>query len=634
MFRRIYSSGWSFLIVALMLLLSTSALCAQTTSFTYQGRLTDGATSANGNYDLQFALFDSLAAGTQIGATQTVSNVSVSAGVFSVQLDFGASAFPGANRWLEISARLSGEAAFTTLSPRQRITSIPYAIRSLNASSADVVTVSGVPGGSGNYIPNNPPSQQAGNFNISGNGTAGGTLSGNIINTSTQYNLGGSRILSSGGTNNLFAGLGAGQANTVGVNNAFFGFNAGAANTGDPNDSNLGIENAFFGAAAGEANRAGRNSFFGSKAGQANTTGAGNAFFGYHAGILNNGGNNSFVGVLAGRSNLSGAQNSFFGEQAGDSNQTGNFNSFVGEVAGFSNTSGSRNTMIGSGADVGSTNLTNATAIGAKALVNQSDALVLGSIFGVNGATASVNVGIGTPTPQATLDVKGTGVFRPSGAVQEVSFGTPNGETGIVIKGPSNRADVRFNGSTLKLVAGVGSGPPSDANGLVVNTDGNVGIGTASPFLNTKLDIVGGFLRLDQLAGGGGETLCRNIAAHTITSCDSSSLRYKKSEQPLRQGLNLIQRLRPVMFTWKEDGRADLGLIAEEVAEAEPLLTFKNNKGEIEGVRYERLNVVLITAIKQQQDQIKTLMTANAALSTRLRTVERLVQKRKRVRQR
>jgi hypothetical protein len=289
--------------------------------------------------------------------------------------------------------------------------------------------------------------------------------------------------------------------------------------------------------------------------------------------------------------------------------------------------------MIGSGADVGSTNLTNATAIGANALVNQSDALVLGSIFGVNGATASVNVGIGTPTPQATLDVKGNAVFRPGGVVQEVLLGAPSGETGIAIKGTSNRADVRFDGSTLKLVAGPGIGPPSNTNGLVVTTVGSVGIGTTTPFVNTKLDIVGGFLRLDQLAGGGDEPLCRNSAAHTIATC-SSSLRYKESLQPLRQGLNLIERLRPVTFNWKEGGRADLGLIAEEVAKAEPLLTFKNPKGEIEGVRYDRLNVVLINAIKQQQDQIQTLMTANAALSTRLTSVERLMQKRRRVRRR
>ena len=144
----------------LLLLFCVGLIYAQTTSFNYQGRLTDGATPANGNYDLQFALFDSASGGTQIGTTQTVPTVTVSGGIFSVTLDFGAGIFPGANRWLEISARLSGAAAFTTLSPRQQITSAPYAIRSLNASSADTVTVNGVPSGSGNYIQNTSTPKQ------------------------------------------------------------------------------------------------------------------------------------------------------------------------------------------------------------------------------------------------------------------------------------------------------------------------------------------------------------------------------------------------------------------------------------------------------------------------------------------
>src|SRR5437868_1744111 len=44
--------------IALAISLNASAAFAQTTSFTYQGRLTDGGTAANGNYDLQFVLFD------------------------------------------------------------------------------------------------------------------------------------------------------------------------------------------------------------------------------------------------------------------------------------------------------------------------------------------------------------------------------------------------------------------------------------------------------------------------------------------------------------------------------------------------------------------------------------------------
>src|SRR3954466_9954987 len=94
---------------------------AQQAAFTYQGKLNDGSVPANGRYDLQFALFDSAIDGAQVGATQTVSNVPVSGGIFPASLDFGANAFPGANRFLEISTRPSGGGAFTVLAPRQVI---------------------------------------------------------------------------------------------------------------------------------------------------------------------------------------------------------------------------------------------------------------------------------------------------------------------------------------------------------------------------------------------------------------------------------------------------------------------------------------------------------------------------------
>jgi hypothetical protein len=71
-----------------------TATIAQTTSFTYQGSLSDGGTAANGLYDLQFTLWDSLSGGNQIGSTQTANAINVSNGVFSLTLDFGANAFP------------------------------------------------------------------------------------------------------------------------------------------------------------------------------------------------------------------------------------------------------------------------------------------------------------------------------------------------------------------------------------------------------------------------------------------------------------------------------------------------------------------------------------------------------------
>ena len=52
--------------------------------------------------------------------------------------------------------------------------------------------------------------------------------------------------------------------------------------------------------------------------------------------------------------------------------------------------------------------ITNATAIGAKALVGASNSMVLGSINGVNSATASTKVGVGTTTPNSSLHVSGS----------------------------------------------------------------------------------------------------------------------------------------------------------------------------------------------------------------------------------
>ena len=73
-----------FPIVLLLGLTIAAVARAQTTSFTYQGRLTDGGIPANGNYDLQFALWDSATNGNQIGSTQTISNVPVGGGIFTV----------------------------------------------------------------------------------------------------------------------------------------------------------------------------------------------------------------------------------------------------------------------------------------------------------------------------------------------------------------------------------------------------------------------------------------------------------------------------------------------------------------------------------------------------------------------
>jgi hypothetical protein len=118
-----------------LLVFGAGITVAQTTEFTYQGSLKDGANPATGNYDFEFLLFDSLAGPTQLGSTLTQNGVAVANGLFSVRLDFG-NQFPGANRFLEIHVRQTGGGAFTILAPRQLVNSAPYSVQSLNAANA------------------------------------------------------------------------------------------------------------------------------------------------------------------------------------------------------------------------------------------------------------------------------------------------------------------------------------------------------------------------------------------------------------------------------------------------------------------------------------------------------------------
>jgi hypothetical protein len=728
MTERYFRCRKSFPLVALFVLLSATAGLAQTTTFTYQGRLVDGGTPANGSYDLQFALWDSAAGGTQIGSTQTVSSVAVASGIFTVTLDFGANAFPGANRFLEISARQSGAGSFTLLSPRQPVTSTPYALRSLGATAADTlssacvgcVTVakggtgatsftantpligngsnavsvgsrsgntttfattngaltgshcvqidssgnlvdSGVacggggggalpdpgsngiiirtatnttaarslaagsplaitnadgtagnptidltgvvsaanggtglgasgasgnflksngslwtsaalsatdiPSGNGSYIQNTMSPQSSSNFNISGNGTAGGTLSGSVVNATTQYNLGGLFFASAPGTD-TFVGDGAGGSNNTGNNNTFVGFNAGPFNT-------------------------------------------------------------------------MGSNNDFFGDDAGFHNTLGQDNAFFGDGAGATNTTGSFNTIVGSAADVGSGNLTNATAIGRQAFVTQSNSLVLGSINGTNFAGADTKVGIGTTAPSTLLHVV-RGSSSGVADLNAIATLERNGNGYLQLLTPNtNESAVLFGNVSSSAAGGVvynNSGTPDglqfrtngNVNRMVVDSSGNVGIGTTAP--NTfKLQVAGAVGPNGDNMHALGDASHRWTAVFAVNgTIQTSDARLKQRVSNLRYGLREVMQLRPVSFEWKDkpDGPLNLGLLAQEVEGVVPEVVVRDaNPATPLGMNYTSLLPVVIKAIQEQQATITALKAENAALNARLRGVEKSLRK-------
>lgn len=191
-------------------------------AFTYQGRLTDGGSPANGAYDFQFKLFDGVISSTQIGSTLTRDNVNVAGGLFTVTLDFGINAFNGDERFIEIGVRTgSSTGAYTLLSPRQALNPTPYA---LALPAFHIVQNAGVPNLVGGYSGNSLAANVNGSVIVGGgSSTSPNHIEGDrsfIGGGSGNQDLGNGDSVIGGGSGNVISGhegtIAGGGANTIG----------------------------------------------------------------------------------------------------------------------------------------------------------------------------------------------------------------------------------------------------------------------------------------------------------------------------------------------------------------------------------------------------------------------------------
>jgi polyhydroxyalkanoate synthesis regulator phasin len=105
-----------------------------------------------------------------------------------------------------------------------------------------------------------------------------------------------------------------------------------------------------------------------------------------------------------------------------------------------------------------------------------------------------------------------------------------------------------------------------------------------------------------------------------------SSRRFKEEIKPMEKASEAILGLRPVSFRYKKEIEANgakmFGLIAEEVEKVDPELVTRNEKGEVETVRYDAVNAMLLNEflkehkkVEQQQATIERLKNAHQMLT-------------------
>ena len=286
--------------------------------------------------------------------------------------------------------------------------------------------------------------------------------------------------------------------------------------------------------------------------------------------------NSVAAGRFAGAAITSGADNSFFGAFSGNDTTTGSRNSYHGFFAGAFNVTGTDNSAFGESAG---------------ALKTGSGGSFFGSGAGGNTSAAGSN---------------NTFIGRDADFVVTQNVLSTNN----TLLGANAKVDQIGNATAVNFATAIGAGAVvSTTNRVQLGRDGfdSVSIGFFANATSTQV--------------------CRN--GQVLALCSSSRV-YKENIVPFYGGMDIVKLFRPVTFDWKERGEHDLGLIAEEVGEIDPLLVTHNRNGKIEGVKYDQIGMVLINAVKEQQTQIQqhqkqieTLRKQNTALNARLRAVEK-----------
>jgi len=603
------------------------ALSLEAAPITYQGQLEQSGTPFSGSANLDFRLFDADSGGSQIGTTQERLNWPVTNGQFQVELDFGAGAFDGSERYLEI--RING----ALMNPRQAVRATPQALvaattvagaigtEQINAAQIQRRVTGSCP--TGQYVRSinqagtvvcgaEPPSWRLG-------GNAGTDSSSDFIGTLDAEplelrvaNVRGLRLEPSAElfdglpiTANVIAGSHANEV-TEGVRGATIAGGGVVENGGDP-EFLVGAPNRVtdhYGTVGGGFNnQAGDGAGLPNDKGFATVAGGlGNAASG-RSGTVGGGAVNTASGdwSTVGGGFVNTASSAWSTAGGGQNNTASGSNSTVG--GGSNNTASGNSSTVGGGIDNTASGILHSTVGGGSNNTASGNSSTVGGGFNncaggshswAGGRRAKVRPGSASGPPGngcdgvpvlGTAGDRGTFVWADSTDADFVSTGSnqflirSRGGMGINTNAPTAALTVRASADQTTPLR------VQDSGGNTV-----MSVSPTSTILTGNL-FVGNF-------GSGVTSVCRTGTGQ-ISAC-SSSERYKSNITPMKSSSELIAALTPVRFRWIEDGQEDIGLVAEEVASVIPEIVTYNSKGQVEGVEYSRLGPLLVAGFQEQ----------------------------------
>jgi hypothetical protein len=308
--------------------------------------------------------------------------------------------------------------------------------------------------------------------------------------------------------------------------------------------------------------------------------------------VFNNADDNTAVGFEALNSNVAAVTNVAVGTFAGQNNDssgngTADFNTAVGGFALRDNVNGTRNTAVGAGA--------------LEPMLGGNDNTAVGELAGSNyTGTESNNVCIGSGTE---------GTAGESNAIR-IGDASTSGGIDVVTNGPLANAIAIGSGLStqgISILTLLGFGSVSIANGLQTTN------GASTCF-------VGGIFNQTPVAGSHAVVVGPN---NQLADATLSSRRFKKDIAPIDKLSEGILALKPVTFHWKSDNtnEPEFGLVAEEVAKVNLDWITRNPQGEVTGVRYETIPVLLLNEFLKEHKKVEEQQASISQLKSEMQTM-------------
>ena len=407
---------------------------------------------------------------------------------------------------------------------------------------------------------------------------------------------------STGGS--IALGSGALSSNTTGSNNTAIGSSALFAST-------TGSNNTASGWVALESNTTGgNNTASGASALQNNTTGGDNTASGVTA-LQNNttGSQNTANGAFALQHNITGIQNTASGADALLSNTSGSGNTASGTFGLLRNTTGAYNTANGVSALQNNTTGSNDTAIGEIALLDNTTGMQ-NTALGVSALTSNTGGNNNTANGVNALSSNTTGSNNTASGLSALDANT-TGNNNIAI---GNLAANNVSGGSSNNIHIGHQGSAND--------NGAIRIGT--PGTQTSFFVAG----IRGITTGNNDAIPVVIDSNGQLGTVSSSRRFKEDIQDMDTASSDLMRLHPVIFRYQKpfaDGSKPIqyGLIAEEVAEVYPDLVARSADGQIETVKYQVLDSMLLNELQKEHLRVQQQAETIRLLAARLAILEK-----------